>query len=474
MNILEYQQYYLVGIKGVAMTSLAQCLCDAQKTLRGSDVAEDFVTADILRTLHIPIDVGFEHHIPAETQCVIYTAAHKAAQNPQVLAAQQAGIPTYTHAEALAALFNEKKGIAVCGVGGKSTTSAMISWILEKTGRQPSFSVGVGNIQGLGKTGQWHAKSTFFVAEADEYVIDPSAPSRGEKITPRFSFLHPFITICTNLQFDHPDVYKNFDHTKAVFAQFFRSMKQGGTLIINGDDLPLRSLAQEVSQETGTALITVGESDGCTFQMVNFQSQEGKSYAHIQHQKDTSICQLLIPGKYNSMNALFAIAAAKQAGIPISESIAALANFRSTLRRCEYVGEKHGVKFYDDYAHHPMEIQKVIHAYREWYPSARLVVGFQSHTFSRTKSLFSEFTTAFAQASEVVMIDIFPSAREKFDPTITSDGLCEAIHAQFPKIPAHNVHTIDQLAEYCHTHLQPGDIFLTLGAGDIYLVHQRI
>ncbi len=183
---------------------------------------------------------------------------------------------------------------------------------------------------------------------------------------------------------------------------------------------------------------------------------------------------LHIPGQFNVMNALAAILACYHASISVEDSVSALKDFRSTLRRSEFIGEKNGVRYYDDYAHHPNEIQNVIHAYHEWFPKQRLIVAFQSHTFSRTKALFNDFVAAFSEASEVVMIDIFPSAREHFDPSVTSDLLCSAITQKFPNLKAQNVKTIDALAQYCKQNLHQGDVFLTIGAGDIYKVHEKM
>ena len=221
MHILDYQSFYLVGIKGVAMTALAQCLLDAGKVVKGCDVAEDFVTEKILSKLQIQIDAGFDHELPSNTDCVVFTAAHNGSSNAMVTKAQHLEIQTFTHAQALAELFNQKQGIAVAGVGGKSTTSAMIAWILEKTGQNPSFAIGVGNIPGLNKTGQWLSDSKVFVVEADEYATDPAAMATGSELVPRFAFYKPEITVCTNLKYDHPDVYRNFVHTQQVFADFF-------------------------------------------------------------------------------------------------------------------------------------------------------------------------------------------------------------------------------------------------------------
>ncbi len=451
-TILDYNTFYLVGIKGVAMTSLAQCLVDADKKVIGSDVAEEFVTQPILDKLNIHIDTSFQTEIPNDVNCVIYTAAHQAQDNPQVVQAKEKNIQTLTHAEALADLFNAKKGIAVCGVGGKSTVSAMIAWITEKSNNQQptanSYSIGVGDIPGLGKTGQWSADSEYFIAEADDYVIDPAAPSRGEEITPRFSFLKPYITVCTNLKFDHPDVYQDFDHTKEVFLQFFNNIKPNGILIINGDDEELVKLSQKVRDDI--TIITYS---------YNLQS--------------TLNIQLSFPGKFNILNAIAAITACQQIGIEVEDGVEALKTFCSTKRRFEYIGEKHGVKYYDDYAHHPHEVKAAIEAIQQWYPNSRVVIAFQSHTYSRTKQLFDEFIDALSIAKEVVMIDIFASAREKDDPTVSSDLLVEKLEANNQRLITKNLHTIENLATY-FKQLPANTVVLTLGAGDIYKVHELI
>ncbi len=487
MNLLSYQSFYLVGIKGVAMTALAQCLVDAGKKVRGSDVPEHFVTQHILEKLGISIDNSFSAEIPRDCDCVVFTAAHHAQQNPQVLAAQKREIETIPHAVALAELFNAKKGIAVCGVGGKSTTSAMISWILNRVhqadpDREVSFAVGVGNIPGLEKTGQWSRKSEYFVAEADEYVTDPSAPSRGEEITPRFSFLQPYITVCTNLEFDHPDVYKDFEHTKAVYGTFFNSIKDGGSLIVNVDNPDLHELAQTViieaqnSQTHNRQLLTFGTSIKADLQLLSYQTQPGVTESMLYNKvaDEKILLQLRIPGEYNVMNAMAALLAVQEAGVPMNDAAQYLADFRSTLRRAEFIGEKNGVIYYDDYAHHPDEISKVIHAFREWYPDQKIVIAFQSHTFTRTKALFKDFVAAFAEADEVYMIDIFSSAREQFDSSISSDLLCEQIQTSFPDIIAKNLKTVPELANFLQSQLKKGDVCVSVGAGDIYQIHELI
>jgi UDP-N-acetylmuramate--alanine ligase len=473
MDILAYQNFYLVGIKGVAMTSLAQCLIDAGKQVSGSDLAESFVTQNLLDRLAIKIDTNFDQDLPHSVDCVIYTAAHHGKNNPQVQLALKRDLPVFSQAEALGSLFNQKQGVAVCGVGGKSTVSAMITWILEQVGVQPSFSVGVGNIPGLDKTGQWRADSQYFVAEADEYVINPEEIRAGEPPKPRFSYLQPQVTVCTNLKFDHPDVYRDFNQTKETFTTFFNQIKPGGALIINNDDPNLVELTRQLDHKTRYTIISFSEQNPADIQLISYQSEEGKTISQIRADQNYTLT-LKIPGKYNVMNALAALSACNAIGVSFDQAIAALATFKSTMRRFEYVGNKNGVEYYDDYAHHPSEIKAVIQAIKEWYPQRKIVVAFQPHTYSRTKQLFTEFAQALATAPNVILLDIFASARESFDPSIKCDQLVTAVKEIAADMAITNLKTIDQLAIFCKTELQPNDVMITLGAGDIYQVHQLI
>ena len=457
MNLLNYNNFYLVGIKGVAMTSMAQLLIDASKNVSGSDVKEEFVTQKILNKLEVNIDTSFEKAIPQNTECLIYTAAHQAHLNPQVKEADERGIPVISQAEAVAQLFNQQTGIAVCGVGGKSTVSAMIAWILEELNFKPSFSVGVGDIPGLNKTGQWNFEADHFVIEADEYAINPQL---GVKATPRFSFLNPYLTVCTNIKFDHPDVYKDFKHTQQVFNDFFNQTKQ---LIINFEDKKLVNRPH----------LTFGENSKADIYLSKYKAKAGEVQSKFIYQNQTYQLTLQIPGKFNTLNALSAILALSQIGIEPQLAANTLASFKSTKRRFEFIGEKNDVKYYDDYAHHPHEVEAVITALKDWYPQQKKVIAFQSHTFSRTKKLFDEFIDAFKEADEVVMIDIFSSAREKTDKTVTSTKLCEFIESKY-KIPCQNLKAISNLANYCQEKLTPGDVLMTVGAGDIYQVHELI
>lgn len=473
-TILSLSHIHLVGCKGVAMASLAQCFVDAGLIVTGSDVAEDFVTKPLLDALAIEIQVGFERQVPANTQCVVYTGAHQGSRNAQVLAALEQGIPALSQAEALAQLANTKQAIAVCGVGGKSTVSAMLAWIFDHTDQNPSFAVGVGEILGMQRTGKWSESSKHFIVEADEYVDNPSDKQAGKPLRARFSYLTPWLTVCTSLRFDHPDVYDDLAHTVSTFQQFFGQIVQGGILLTNSDAEILQTAVKNSPTPITARTVTYGKSEHATWRILAIETRPGSTIVSLNFERATYSLTLAIPGEHNAYNAVAALAASYYAGISIERAIAALATFHSTKRRFELVGTKNGVTYYDDYAHHPDEVAATIAALKQWCPGKRIVVAFQSHTFSRTKALFSQFVEAFVHADEVAMIDIFPSAREAFDASVTSDGLCEAITAKYPHIRTHNYHTLPLLAEYLRSSLQPDAVCITLGAGDIYHVHTML
>ncbi|HAZ73162.1 MAG TPA: hypothetical protein DCW58_01055 [Candidatus Pacebacteria bacterium] len=460
MAFLDANNFYLVGIKGVAMTSVAQCLLDADKTVRGSDIEEDFVTEKILTELAIEIDniSTIPNFTELKIDALIYTAAHQGVDNPQVRTAIEAGISVYSQAEALAEFFNQKQGIAVCGVGGKSSVSAMISFVLDKLApEQLSFSVGVGEIIGMPRTGQWKNEAKYFVAEADEYVIDPHAIEKGETLRPRFSFLNPFITICTNLKYDHPDVYKNFGETKATFSKFFSQIKSNGFLIINGDNQDLVDLAKQ-SVGSDIKILTFGEKTNCDFRLQDFDFD------------------LQVPGKFNLMNALAALACIAQLGFSDQKIISALKEFKSTKRRFELIEKTAEYSHFDDYAHHPSEILAVIDTLNEKFGDEKKLISFQPHTFSRTRELFSQFVDSLAMHTkpndEILLIDIFPSAREAYDPDMSCDKLAAAVKNKYPECKIQNLKDVEGLADYVKNH--PHKIFITIGAGNIYHAHELI
>jgi UDP-N-acetylmuramate--alanine ligase len=477
LDLSQFQHFYLMGIKGVAMTSLTQILLDFGKSVAGCDVSEKFVTQPILDHLSISISSGFLHSLPEKTECVIYTSAHGGPANPIVLQAQQRNIPAISEAEALAYFFNQKEGIGVCGVGGKTTVSAMIAWILTQAELIPSFSVGVGKILGLNQTGNWQTESKQFVAEADEYVIDPQFQQHDQLMVPRFSFLQPKVTVCTNVAFDHPDVYHSIQHTQEIFASFFTQIKGGGTIIFNQDSEAIEEIlhhCQEYFKQNKIKQLSFGTDSQATAQLVSHQVLKKQNIGEILFEGKRGQLILRLPGQFNLLNGLAAALAANQVGVDFAQALASLTSFQGTQRRFEHKGIKNGVDYYDDYAHHPSELKNTIEALASWHPDQRKVVVFQPHTYSRTRELFKEFVEALATAQEVLLLDIFPSAREQYDSTISADLLVQAVKKDHPEVKIANLKTINSLVDYCQHQLEAGDVLITMGAGDIYQVHEML
>ncbi len=469
-KIFHFNHAHLVGIKGVAMTSLAQILTDAEISVTGSDVPENYVTKQQLDRLAVDVQSSFHEPLPPLTDVVIYTAAHQGENNPQVQAAQKQGIPCYSQAEAISFFANAKEVIAVCGVGGKSTVSAMITWILEWNQRHPSFSVGVGNIPGLEKTGAWRASGHHFVVEADEYVTNPTAVLAGEFGTPRFSYLKPNCIVATNITFDHPDVYADFEHTKSTFAGFFSKLPQNGHLIATEQILQLGLPLPNC------AVVSVSDRANATYryEYLPQKSKAGTSVSRLIISNSTFTVTLGLPGEYNMQNAVCAIAATSTVGVSVPDAIAALSTFRSTQRRFELRKTRLNSIFYDDYAHHPSEIEAVIKALKEWYPEKNVVVAFQPHTFSRTRALLQQFAESLQLADRVLILDIFASAREAYDPSITAATLADSVRTINPHIPTTVIPDTHALSQYFLHKLPVNAVVLTAGAGNIYQVYDEL
>lgn len=467
-DLLNYQSYYLVGIKGVAMTALAKCLLDAGKKVAGADVSEDFVTAKSLQDFELKIDEGFEHDLPEDLDCLIYSGAHNGSKNPLVIQAKEKHVATLNHAQALASLFNSKHGIAVCGVGGKSTTSAMISFLLEKLGTQSGWMIGVGNIPGLDYPGKWREDSDYFVAEADDYVEDPSQHQADQLPRARFMRLKPEIIVSTTVRFDHPDVYKTVEDTYQVFNNFYNKLPTTGWLII--DEANQKWLNIDQAQRK---IVFFGEKSDSPARIISVKEKGDFTQAQLEIMGKKVNLELAIPGKYNIKNALAALCLVNLLGFDVRQAASHLKDFQSTKRRMEVIKTELPITLIDDYAHHPDEISAAIEAVSARYPNHELLVAFQPHTYSRTKSLFNGFVAALATAKQVVILPIFASARETIDETISSQELVKAINSLHSPAKAKYVTDLNELADLIKKQTK-GTVVLTLGAGNIYEVQKYL
>lgn len=438
MNIKSLKHIHFTGIKGVGMTALSLCAQDLGIKVTGSDVEEIFVTDEVLKERKILWEVGFDgDRINKGVDLVITTGAHGGLQNPEVLSAKKKNIPVLTQAEALAEFSQGKDIVAVCGVGGKSTTSALIAHILDFCGLHPSYAVGVGRIHPLGYPGKYDLKGKWFVCEADEYVNSP-----GVDNTPKFLFLSPKVVVATNIEHDHPDIYPTLKDTKKAYLDFFRKIPKDGLLIVNAEDKNVDEIVRSLS---------------C--RVVRFNTRDKIKSS--------------LSGEYNQGNIAAAILVADYLGIPKDRVLQAIESFRGTQRRFEKIGKtKGGAEIYDDYAHHPKEIAAVLKAARETFGTRRIIAIFQPHTYSRTKALFREFARVFGDCDIAGFMDIYSSAREEKDPSVSSELLASETKKYHKNVVYMGDHTTT--ITWLKENLRKGDILLTLGAGDIFYIHKEL
>lgn len=446
------------------MTALAIVAKEQGSKVTGSDVADDFPTAPALAKAQITPQIGFKkENIKGHPDLVVVTGAHGGINNPEAQAARNSGLRVLTHGEALPEFMSGKKVIAVAGSHGKTTVSGMIAHLLTKAGLDPSFAIGCGDIKSLGVSG--HAgKGDYFVVEADEYMTDP-----GQNPTPRFFYLNPLMAVITNIEYDHPDAYQNLDELKKAFLTFGKKVSDDG-LIVAGIDNPN---VKRILGELKTPILTYGFSPQADYQISRVSFGKERTWFWLKY-KGTDLTQfsLCVPGKFNAANALAASIVVNQLGLSWEQIKHDLLSFTGTKRRFEEKGEKEGVKFFDDYAHHPSQIRSTLEAARAWFPKARIICVFQPHTYSRTKALFNEFSKCFGSADQVIIIPIYSSAREKADPMVNSKILVNEINKYHRN--ALYLETLKSVVDYLKKHTVLGDVVLTMGAGDINKIYQEL
>lgn len=455
---MRKKKAYLIGIKGIAMTALAVYLKQKGYQVTGSDVEDIFPTDEILKKQNIKIRKGFNtQNIDDNYDLVAVTGAHGGMTNPEAVEAKKRGLTTLMNGQALGNIMKENVGISVAGCHGKTTTSALIAFLLVKAGLDPSYIIGTSDINGLGPAGRY-GSGNYFIAEADEYMTCPKTDPR-----PRFLWQNPKILVITNIEYDHPDAFSDIADVKKAFLHFLEKVPNNGLIVACVDNENVRDILSKVKRE----VLTYGFSPQADFHIKSYSFGEGISFGRVYHEKlDLGDYMLKIPGKHNLLNALAASIVVNQLGLGWDRVKEILKLYTGCKRRFEKLGQFKSVLLYDDYAHHPTEISATISAAREWFPHRRIVVIFQPHTFSRTKALFAEFTKAFTSASLAVITDIYPSKREKFDSTVSSKQLV----LEMNRYKNNAVYQKDKEAvlSFLKTNAKDNDLVITMGAGDIF------
>ncbi len=432
------------------MAGLAAIVQQQGKTVRGSDVAQTFATAEPLRRLGVTVHRGFAvAHLDPPPGLVVVGASWRET-HPEVRAARERGIPVVPESELRGWLSRQKKTIVVSGVHGKSTTTALLAWVLTHAGRDPSYLVGAPAVAGLPASGRWGG-GEYFVVEGDEY-----AKSQTDR-TAKFLDLDPWATVITSVEWEHVDVYPNVGAMEAAFAKLAK--KTRGPVVV-GADWPSAIKAASAARH----IISYGVGGNADYQVVDFQPTRAGSEFAVRY-RGREYCRLFSPliGRHNAVNAAAAMIVAQAAGVRRTQFTEALRSFQGLARR-QHVQVRDGVTWIDDYGHHPTEISRTLEAIRERYPKEKIWVVFQPHLASRTRALMAQFATSFTPANRVVIAGLFASAREPNDPQAAND-LAAAIAASHPAVRFGG--SLAQTAAYLAPHLEPGDVVITMGAGDV-------
>jgi len=452
------QRVHFVGIAGAGMSGIAEVLVDQGFEVSGSDIANNRVTSR-LRKLGATIFLGHDAaQVKGANVLVVSSAVSE--DNPEVIAARELRIPVVPRAEMLAELMRFRRGIAVAGTHGKTTTTSLTTSLLAEAGMDPTFVIG-GLLNAWGSNARL-GKGEYLVAEADE--------SDGS-----FLLLQPVVALVTNIDRDHLEAYDNsFDNLKKAFLEFLHHLPFYGVAVICLDDEIAASMIPAVSR----AVVTYGLSEEADIRGSDLR-QDGRHMhfnVHLPNESRVLPVSLNLPGVHNVRNALGAIAIAWEVGVDIASVITILAGFEGIGRRFADVGSftisAGEVMVIEDYGHHPAELNATIAAARSGWPDQRIVAVFQPHRYSRTHALFDEFSQALAEADMVVLTDIYPAGEDAIDG-VDSGALCQSIRARGRVNPVLISEVLD-LPQELPSMLEDGDLVLLLGAGNIGQVAQDI
>ncbi len=430
------------------MSGLARVLLEAGYSVSGCDRQRSRIT-DRLASLGATVYEGHAAgHIVGTDLLVISSAIPE--DNPDLAEARRRAIPVVKRAELLGHLMKEKRGVAVAGTHGKTTTTGMIAWVLGEAGLDPTIFAG-GELVNL-DTNARRGQGRYAVVEADEYDY-------------AFLELEPEVAVITNIEADHPDIFENLDAVVNAFAEFLKRVQPGGYVVACVDSPQVQRLAAHREN-----VITYGMKQPAEWQVADITvNGQGQTFHVHHHQQPVGEFRVRLPGIHNVSNALAAIAATSAIGIDLDVIREALAGFRGTRRRFEEKGVVRDITIIDDYAHHPTEVRATLAAARQRYGEQTIWAVFQPHTYSRTRALLNDFAGSFSDADHVIVTDIY-AARERDTLGVHARDLVdEMIHPGVEYIA-----DLEDAAGYLAGHLAPGDVVLTLGAGDVWNVGERV
>lgn len=449
---LKKYHIHFVGIGGIGMSGIAELLLNLGYTVSGSDLKSSDIT-ERLKRLGGVIFRGHTQENIADADVVVVSSA-VAENNPEIKAARQVSIPVIPRAEMLAELMRLKYSVAVAGAHGKTTTTSIIAAVLDKGGLDPTVVIG-GKLKSIGTNARL-GDGEFIVAEADE--------SDGS-----FLKMSPAIAVVTNIDREHLDFYRDLEDIQAAFLKFIDRIPFYGLAVLCLDNEPIQALLPDIQKR----YTTYGMSTQADFQAKNVTFEGLKSrFSVYQLDRELGDIQLNLPGIHNVYNAMASVAVGIELDLPFATIKAALDTLEGVQRRLEIKGEVGGVSVIDDYGHHPTEIKTTLQAAKEAWPDRRKVVVFQPHRYTRTRALFDEFTRSFYQSDILVVLPIY-SAGEKEIIGVDSPSMCDGIRQHGHKEVVCMEGITEAVVELKQL-LKPGDILLTLGAGDVYKVGEKV
>ncbi len=444
---------HFVGIGGIGMSGIAELLMNLGYRVTGSD-ARRSDTVDRLERMGARVWIGHAaDHVPAEVHVVVFSSAVPP-ENPEIVEAHRRKIPVIPRAEMLAELMRMKYGIAIAGTHGKTTTTSMVATVLAAAGWDPTAVVG-GKLNSLGSNATL-GTGDFLVAEADE--------SDGS-----FLKLSPTVAVVTNIDPEHLDYYSGIGQIKETFLHFINKVPFYGFAVLCLDHPNVQELIPSVEK----TFVTYGFSPQADYRAEGVIPEGMASrFRAIRRGEDLGEIRIGVPGRHNVSNALAAAATALELGIPFPKVREGLADYRGVQRRFQVKGERGGVTVVDDYGHHPVEVRATLAAAREVWPGRRLVVAFQPHRYSRTHALFREFVSSFHDADRLYVLEVYPAGEEPI-PGATGERLCEAVRDHGHRAAAFAGPAAQALPRIAPG-LRPGDVLLTLGAGDVWKLGEEL
>jgi len=446
----QAQHVHFVGIGGYGMSAIARVLIDLGYKVTGSDVAMNDLAKKLVQRGAV-VHIGHDASHVAGCDKVVYSTSISP-DNPEVVAAAERGIPVLHRSQMLASILNERTGVAVAGAHGKTTTTSMIAHVLEECGVDPTFIIG-GELMSAG-TNAKAGKSDLVIAEADE--------SDGS-----FLEYRPVYEVVTNIEPDHLEHFDgDFANLKRAYAKFLSHLKPGGKAVLCLDDPHIRELMADMTGEAITYSIQPAYVDQADFSAREIVCGDRRTNCKI-YRKDVLLGELVlfVPGKHNIANALAAVVVCLEAGLAFEQIAAAFTSFSGAKRRFQIIGDAQDILVVDDYAHHPTEIMATLNGARA--SGRRVIAVFQPQRYTRTYFLMDEFSKAFGEADEVIITDIYSPAGEARIEGVTAEVLVEKIRTNsHPR--AQYIPTKELVQDHLARSLKPGDLVLTMGAGDIW------